>query len=167
MRQWKEKFRDFIPQWNSIYTGSLLVSFQDYVAAIASLYILQFKLFSVHFAPVFDQRLRGIIYNKQVVEIVFKGGHPLSLYECGEHKVWIKVISNFFDQRFDSSVSGFNIVILFVLEVFLRREGAWRVLSRLCRSKTLSCASIARYANEVNLIFAVARGSLDSASNVI
>jgi hypothetical protein len=43
--------------------------------------------FSVQFVPVYDQRAGQYIYNKQVVEIVFKGGEPLALYECGRHMV--------------------------------------------------------------------------------
>ena len=48
------------------------------------------QLYSVYFVPVFDQRAGQYIYNKQVVEIVFKAGEPLALYECGRHMVYLK-----------------------------------------------------------------------------
>ena len=44
--------------------------------------MFEFLSYSVHFIPVLDKG-NYHIYNKQVVEIVFKGGDPLSLYESG------------------------------------------------------------------------------------
>ncbi|CAB3980318.1 schlafen 1 [Paramuricea clavata] len=48
------------------------------------------NLYSVYFIPIFDRRLGQYLVNIQVVEIVFKGGEPLALYECGRHMVYLK-----------------------------------------------------------------------------
>ena len=48
-------------------------------------------IFSVNFVPVYDEVARQYICNRQIVEIIFKGGEPLALYESGYHKVFITI----------------------------------------------------------------------------
>ncbi|XP_028390881.1 schlafen-like protein 1 [Dendronephthya gigantea] len=48
------------------------------------------SLYSVNFVPVYDQMAGQYIFNRKIVEIIFKGGEPLALYESGDHKVFLK-----------------------------------------------------------------------------